>query len=220
MPTPKFTVALVCTLLCTTIFAQQKGTYTDMRDGKIYKTTKIVEQVWMAENLNYEASGSKCYKDNFRHPNEAANCKKYGRLYDWYTAMKACPGGWHLPSQEEWKILIKAVGGEKTAGKYLKATSSWYDYKGKSGNGEDTFGFSALPGGDGFPSGSFDYAGCNGHWWSSSDIRFDYEIIGDQAAHMIMDCQGEDAFILSSELNFLMSVRCIQDHAPPKGSAK
>jgi len=56
--------------------------------------------------LNYEAEGSKCYRDSI------PNCEKYGRLYNWETAMKACPVGWHLPSQEEWQTLRANAGSE------------------------------------------------------------------------------------------------------------
>jgi len=194
-------------LLCTALFAQQKGTFTDARDGKIYKTTKIGEQVWMGENLNYEANGSKCYK------NEPESCKKYGRLYNWETAMKACSNGWHLPSKEEWEVLTEAVeeiSGEGTAGRCLKSTSGWNSYNGGkySGNGDDKYDFSALPGGFGKSDGDFSI-GETCLWWSASGIGI-----------RLVD-YSESAKYYPYEKDYLFSVRCVQDTpAPPKGTAK
>ncbi|MDR2595405.1 MAG: fibrobacter succinogenes major paralogous domain-containing protein [Fibromonadaceae bacterium] len=197
-------------LLCTAIFAQQKGTFTDSRDKKIYKTVKIGEQVWMAENLNYEVEGSKCYK------NTTENCDKYGRLYNWETAMKSCPAGWHLPSKAEWEVLVTTAGGEKIAGKYLKATSGWNDYAGKSGNGEDKFGFSALPGGFGsLVNDDFNMkVGYGGHWWSSSEINK----LDAHARYIYNDF--EKVYYNEGDKIGMYSVRCLQDPAPPKGEAK
>ncbi len=82
----------------------QTDTLTDVRDGKTYKTVKIGEQTWMAENLNFDNTGSYCYA------NKQENCDKYGRLYTWEAAKNVCPTGWHLPTEEEWQQLEKYLG--------------------------------------------------------------------------------------------------------------
>jgi uncharacterized protein (TIGR02145 family) len=77
--------------------------FTDPRDNQEYKFVEIGSLVWMAKNMNYKIGTSYCYgEDDF-------NCKKYGRLYDWSSATKACPSGWHLPSIVEWRDLIRTV---------------------------------------------------------------------------------------------------------------
>jgi uncharacterized protein (TIGR02145 family)/uncharacterized repeat protein (TIGR02543 family) len=152
----------------------------DSRDNKIYKTVKIGNQTWMAENLNYDTAnglGSWCYND------KPDSCKKYGRLYSWYTAMGGatssatnpsgvqgvCPAGWHLPSRAEWGELAIAADGTGTAGKTLKSTNGWnYD-----GNGTDKYVFSALPGGVRHNYSDdrgvlFENAGNLGYWWTST----------------------------------------------------
>jgi len=83
------------------------------------KTVTIGNQIWMAKNLNDASKGGKCYEY------KSENCKKYGRLYTWEEATKACPFGWHLPSNAEWKALVSFAGGANAAGGKLKAKSGW-----------------------------------------------------------------------------------------------
>jgi len=169
-------------------------TFTDSRDGKVYKKVAIGGQVWMGENLNYAAEGSKCYGK------KSSNCEKYGRLYDWKTANKACPVGWHLPSDAEWTALENSVGGESTAGTKLKSTSGWNS----NGNGTDEYGFSALPGGDGNSGGNFHLAGDYGYWWSATST------VG-RAWTRGMYYSLEGVFRVLNFKTLLYSVRCVKD---------
>ena len=111
---------------------ENEGTMTDVRDGKVYRTVKIGEQTWMAENLNYDTTGAVCFE------NSLDNCEKYGRLYSASLAQAVCPEGWHLPSNLEFETLLDSAGG------FGNLMSSEWD-------GDDPYGFSALP------AGKYDY---------------------------------------------------------------
>ena len=154
------------------------GVLTDPRDGQSYRTVKIGNQVWMAENLNYETANSYCYKDS------ASNCTKYGRLYTWAAAKAACPSGWHLPTEIEFKELVATVGGSSTAGKMLKSTSGWDDDEGESGNGTDAYLFTALPAGDRSDNGGiYRDEGLYAFFWGSTDDGIAYSMIDDGIAY-------------------------------------
>ena len=181
-----FAVSAVAFLIVFGAYAQNIGTFKDRRDGKVYKIVKIGSQVWMAENLNFAAEGSKCYES------KNANCAKYGRLYDdVLDALKACPAGFHLPDDEEWTALIDYAGGEKKAGKKLKSTSGWDD----KDNSTNEYGFSALP----------DGGGDIGSWWSATE--------GDANSAWVWGMISDVEYVLRdvSSKAGLFSVRCVQD---------
>jgi uncharacterized protein (TIGR02145 family)/uncharacterized repeat protein (TIGR02543 family) len=161
-------------------------TLVDDRDGQRYRTVTIGSQTWMAENLNWAGDGNNlgsCYN------NSPDSCAKYGRLYDWSTAMELppscnsgscanqvqsrhrgiCPQGWHVPSDAEWEILVNSAGGSSVAGARLRSVTGWWD----GVPGTDDFGFSALPGGGGW-SGDFHHAGYYGFWWSATEYDAGY----------------------------------------------
>ena len=75
-----------------------KNTQVAINDEKPFKTFTFGNKVWMVENLKVNAEGNRCEGD----------CNKFGRLYDWNTAMKACPEGWHLPAMSEFQSLLTA----------------------------------------------------------------------------------------------------------------
>jgi uncharacterized protein (TIGR02145 family) len=193
------------------------GVLKDDRDGQTYKTVKIGDQWWMAENLNFEAETSFCYND------EESKCTKYGRLYPWAVAVGesemacthslcslpsgniqgVCPSGWHLPRMAEWDTLFTAIGGQLIAGKALKSTSGWMD----GVNGTDDFGFSALPGGFGDGFGKYDCEGECGEFHSSDEVEYG----GSYKYDMGLSYSDNIGWFGYGMKRYLLSVRCIQD---------
>jgi len=208
------------------------GTMTDERDGKVYRTVKIGDQVWMAENLNYSDSittpslkgRSWCYD------NELKNCDVSGRLYTWVAAIDSvklatdadnplncgyemtcklpetvqgiCPSGWHLPSKKEWNTLITAAGGETKAGKALKSTNGWSD----DGNGTDAYGFSAIPVGCKRHGEPFTRGeGVSGEFWSAT------ESYTTDAYQLTLKSSYDDVSMYSYGKPGANSVRCLKD---------
>jgi uncharacterized protein (TIGR02145 family) len=191
----KSALVLVLTAFAGISAAGGAESFTDKRDGKTYRTVVIGGKTWMAQNLNYQTGNSWCYK------NDNSNCNKYGRLYDWKTAMTACPSGWHLPSNQEWDGLVDAVGGDAMAGKKLKSTSGWSE----NGNGTDEYGFSALPGGGRRPDSNFYYVGGTGYWWTATEDNAYYAYLRD------VYCYGGGVYLFNYDKGYAWSVRCVGD---------
>jgi uncharacterized protein (TIGR02145 family) len=176
---------------------------------------KIGSQTWMAQNLNYDVPDVKtdgCYE------NKVENCAKYGRLYDWETATKACPVGWRLPIDEDWKILADYAGGGETSGTKLKSKTGW---KKPSPSGEyelippliigtDDYGFSALPGGS-YVVGYFHGTGIDGRWWSATEWWSSAtENDAENAWYFGVGYGSAEAGVSYNRKTFLYSVRCVQ----------
>ena len=147
------------------IIQEQSGNqyYTDIRDNKKYRIVEIGDQIWFADNLNYNTSNG-----SWSYNNQPNNSNIYGLLYDWETAQNACPSGWHLPSEEEWTYLInytKTFTNSDSAGYFLKSNGGWIP----EGNGNDLFGFTGLPGGLYFENtDEFHHKDYYSYFWSSS----------------------------------------------------
>ena len=219
--------AAVVMIVGTLAYKIFNGPLKDSRDGKTYKTVKIGNQVWMAENLNFEynvgSAQSYCYED------KPENCQKYGRLYPWAAAMDSaalfssngqgcgtgktctttedvrgiCPEGWVLPTIKDWNELFKAVGGQAVAGTKLKSTFGWK----KDRNGTDDFSFNAIPAGNEYCQGDhrFFNAGEHTFFWSSTEDN-------DRAAYQMRLSHYLDNSWLESRFGKSCgySVRCIK----------
>jgi len=159
-------------------------------DGNVYKTVKIGNQWWMAENLKVthyrngdeipnktddeewdKPTGAWCYYNN-----DTTNVKIYGRLYNWFAVCDSrniAPEGWHVPTDDEWQELVDYLGGDTLAGGKMKSTGTieggdglWH---GSTEGASNESGFSALPGGYRYNHGVFDGIGRTSYFWSATE---------------------------------------------------
>ncbi len=201
-------------------------------EGQVYNTIQVFSQCWLKENLNVgeivpatmEQSNNGTI-EKYCYNNEPDSCTKYGGLYQWdemmqYTTQQGaqgiCPPGWHLPTDEEWKVLEGAVDSQigigdniwddygyrgYDAGANLKTTSGWYE----NVNSTDLFSFSGLPGGTFLSNGFFYDLAYNAYWWSSTEnssnlawLRYLYYNTGGVAVNY-------------DDKPYGLSVRCLRD---------
>ena len=202
--------------------------------GYDYETVQIGEQCWLAENLraedysngdaipsgfndtewsNVTAGAVTVYGegegvcDNFAPEvdacDESLSLSEYGRLYNWYAVDDSrglCPSGWHVPSYDEWGDLAIGLGSDLIAGEQMKTTDGWF----QDGNGSNSSGFSALPGGYRAMGGAFSNAVSNAYWWTSTSN-------GPTFSYFCYINHNSDQLWFGSTQGAGHSIRCIQD---------
>jgi uncharacterized protein (TIGR02145 family) len=192
-------------------------------DGNNYPVVIIGNQIWMKENLRVSryrngvsipivtdntAWGGLTTGGRSWYNNDSTTYENpYGNLYNWYAVADnrgLCPNGWHVPTDAEWTILITYLGGESAAGEKMKSTGITY-WSSQSAGTDNSSGFSALPGGSRYGSGSFynirDYA----FIWSATE--YDDDI----AWYSLLFYNFGDVYRDIFNKSFGASVRCLMD---------
>jgi uncharacterized protein (TIGR02145 family) len=206
--------------------------FSDTRDSNHYDVVKIGNQIWMAENLAYlpsvnqvadgseDIAGSYYYVYDYdgtsvSEAKATTNFQTYGVLYNWTAALEACPAGWHLPTDAEWKILEMQLGmsqqqadsilwrGTDEGGKLKETGTAHWDSPNTGATDESDF--TALPGGRRLGNGSFYIIGSNGNWWSAT------EDTTENAWYRYISFDSSKVSRTNWVKEFGFSVRCIKD---------
>ena len=199
--------------------------FTDSRDGKTYNTVQIGTQCWMAQNLNIgtiiNGSGNQTnngINEKYCYNNLESNCTIYGGLYQWNEIMQyvttpgvkgICPTGWHIPTDAEWTLVTTFLGGTSVAGGKMKSTGTieagtglWHS---PNTGATNESGFTSVPAGYRVGSGTFNYVGSLGYWWSSTEF-------GTYPAWFrSMYYYGSDVSSYNGRKDYGFSVRCLRD---------
>ena len=184
-----------CIFLLIFVELSGQGSFTDKRDGNVYRTVTIAGATWMAENLRFKARTGAFYFNN-----DSNNISGYGALYDWKTAMYSCPAGWHLPSGTEFQTLIN----------HLEQKDVWRK------NALDPSSFGIQLGGMQDYEGIYSEMDESAYYWTSTEYDknnaeyFSYLLIDDKP--VIDISRKEDiADIHGTEKSSKYSVRCLKN---------
>ena len=166
--------------------------------GTIASSKRMADgKQWTVDNLNVNVGSSYCYAD------AEPNCRRYGRLYTWESAHRACRSlrdAWRLPTSDEWKQMAKHYGGIR-------------DDSGDSGRAAFTAllsggssGFNALLGGNRSVDGNYERSQAHGLYWTASET-------GPGSAIFYNSGQGGQALHRQNEgeKQMAISVRCVRD---------
>ena len=198
-------------------------------NGKLYKTIKIGNQEWMAENLDVTQfnDGTQIKKENGNRDAMAIvtwlkinygiwcnqyNQPEYGKIYNGYVveSKKACPTGWHIPSKVEWETLINTLGGEYEAGKKLKQTGYEFwkksDWMSSSDTATNSSGFSAIP--TGGISAGLNLATMDARYWTSDLTNV---VIENDFHSVIVTKIITDNDLKRDKLSDAAAIRCLKD---------
>lgn len=188
------------------------GTVTDI-DGNVYKTVKIGNQWWMAENLKVTKDPSGKIIENFCYNNDESNADILGRLYSWDVAMNKsktpgaqgiAPNGWHIPTAKDWDTLVSTLGGYSVAGGHLKATVGGFWLAPNTG-ATNMSGFTAIAAGE-IDRGKHWQYGESAVFWSSNETD------QDNAVYVYLDYDKKRITKTSFFKNVMKySIRCIKN---------
>ena len=182
-------------LLTLALNIRGQGKLTDPRDSNVYKTITINNVTWMVENLKYKANAGAYYFDNY-----AKNNSEYGVLYDWKTATKVCPDGWHLPSGTEYRTLMN----------YFDQNGGW------NRKTSDSTSFGIQFAGMQDYEGTFTEMDESGYYWTVTEYDeenaeyFSYSVV---VKALVVDVSRKDDIpdIHGAEKTNKYSVRCVKN---------
>jgi uncharacterized protein (TIGR02145 family) len=210
------------------VSTRNKGTFIDARDSNKYSWVRLGNQIWMENNLAYLPSVNPSGKgsiyfpsyyvyeyegENFDEAKSKPEYSKYGVLYNLMAARNACPEGWHLPSDKEWRVLETRLGMNEvdllfvgwresgSVGKKLKSDTFFQ----KIHLGKSNAGLAVLSGGYRTPLTGFQYQGTFSVFWTSTSSKPGI------AWTRTFDIKEDGVSRIDDDGSFGFSVRCIKN---------